>query len=336
MNITNTNLLLLLLFLLLPCLCFGQMTSHQILYIIELGVQEKFQEALDHIHLIEQQNPKIPALHFYKASILQSMMMDHESNRQRDEFMAEIEVTILLCDSLLKINPHQTDALFYRGAALSYKSFQLSREKKYLSGFRTAVQGIGTLERVLKMDSTYADAYLAIGSYKYWRSYLTRHFSWLPFFPDQRLDGIHYIERAYKKSKYSKWAALSNLGWIYMQEKQYQQAVRCAEEGLYAFPKSRFFLWLLGDALYNDEQYQRARQTYETLLNSVVSEEINNHYNEILLHLKLAQCFLAVQNKPATRAHARRVLEIVPDEEVQDRVKEKKQDAEQLLQKIEK
>jgi tetratricopeptide (TPR) repeat protein len=312
------------------------MTSDQILYIIELGVQEKFPEALDSLRALEEINPQNPALHFYKASILQSMMMDYESNLQRDEFIAEIEMTISLCDSLLKTDRQQTYALFYRGAALSYKGFQLSREKKYLGGIRAAVQGISTLEKVLKMDSTYTDACLAIGSYKYWRSYLTRHFSWLPFFPDQRREGIHYIERAYEKSKYSKWAALSSLGWIYIQEEQYQQAIRCAEEGLNTFPQSRFFLWLLGDALYKDKQYQRALQTYEILLNSVISAEINNHYNEILLHLKLAQCFLAVQNNSFARYHARLVLEIVPDAEVQDRVKEKKQDAEKLLREIEK
>ena len=187
------------------------------------------------------------------------------------------------------------------------------------------------LENVLEKDSTYYDAYLGLGSYKYWRSYLTRHFTWLPFFSDQREEGIHLIQQAYEHSRFSKWAALSNLAWIYIQEERFEEAIECAETGLTHFPESRFFLWPHGDALYHHGNYENALDTYSKLLSSVIAEEINNHYNEIVLHLKLAQCHFHLQNTILAQRHARRVLEIDAEPNVEKRLKDKRRDAATLL-----
>ena len=309
-------------------------TDPRINGIIELSVQENFDAALEIIAELEVEHPHDPAPHFFRASVLQSMMMDYETNRWQQDFFNEIATAITLSDALLHVNGDDAQALLFRGAALSYKGLHLARNKNYLGGIHLSIQGIRTLESALAKDGALVDAYLVVGSYKYWRSYLTRNFSWLPFFHDQRREGIELIVKAYCEGSFAKWAALSNLGWIFIQEERFEEAIRCAEEGLSAFPHSRFFLWLLAEALFRDQQHARAAEVYQTLLESVVAEEINNRYNEILLHLKLAQCFHAVHKAEQSAYHARRVLEIVPDVEVEERTREKKQAAAKLLREI--
>jgi len=305
-----------------------------ILYGIELGINQDYDKALAIFEDQQAQNPGDPAPHLYKAGIYQTMMMDFESDHWRENFNQEINSLTLLCDSLLRLNAQDNRVLYFKAAGLSYASFQLAHEKKYLTSIRTAITAINNLEKVLERDSSYCDALLAIGAYQYWRSYLTRHFAWLPFFSDQRAQGIHLLEKVYHQSTYSKWAAMSNLGWIYIQEKQFKKAVRCAENGLLKFPESRFFLWLEGEASFHDRQFERAEKTFSKLLYSVTAEKYNNHYNEIVLHYKLAECHHELGNDSDAMFHANKVLEIVPDENVKQRIRKKQYKAVELVRLI--
>ena len=258
-------------------------------------------------------------------------MMDFETQHWRNDFISLLDQAADLSDSLRQQHPQNLDYPFYYGASLAYKSFQLSREGKYLAGIRLATKAIHMLENVLEKDSTYYDAYLGLGSYKYWRSYLTRHFTWLPFFSDQREEGIYLIQQAYEHSRFSKWAALSNLAWIYIQEERYEEAIECAEAGLKHFPESRFFLWPHGDALYYHGDYEKALHTYNALLSSLTAEQINNRYNEVVLHLKIAQCHVHLQNTILAQQHAQRVLQIDTEPDIEKRLKDKRRDAAALV-----
>ena len=190
------------------------------------------------------------------------------------------------------------------------------------------------LEEIVAQDSSFYDAYLGTGSYLYWRSYLTRHFSWLPFFHDQRAAGIAQIEKACHNGTLSRWAALSNLAWIYIQERHYDKAIQCAQYGLESFPRSRFFLWPLGDAQFHEKDFQAALTTYSTLLKSVTAENHNNGYNETVLNLKIATCHFELGNPALAAQYAQCVLSIKAYEEVKKRLVEKRTAAAALLDQI--
>ncbi len=314
-------------------LCFARELP-EILDGIELGVREQYEEAIDHFSSLQRKYPQDPAPPFFLATIWQSRMMDFETRKWRDRFMHEIDATIELCNRRLQENPESIRDRFYLGSALSYKSFQISREKKYLNGIRLAIKGMKQINYVIERDSSFYDAYIGLGSYLYWRSYLTRNFSWLPFFADQRPKGISLIKKSFEKGVLSKWAALSNLAWIYIQEKEYDQAILCAETGLARFPGTRTFLWPLGDAQYQNGDFENALSTYTALLNSVASESFNNHYNEIVLHLKIANSYYNLGQWEKALEHAQLVLDIEPGKEVKDRIKPKKKRAAKLIKEI--
>jgi len=314
--------------------CSGEITDAELLAGVNLGIQERYDDAIRYFSALQQKNPQDAAPRFFLATIWQTRMMDFESSQWREKFMSEIEATVELSASRLKENPKSIRARFYLGSALSYKSFQISREKKYLRGIRLALKGISEINQVIKEDSSFYDAYIGIGSYLYWRSYLTRNFSWLPFFSDQREKGIKLIKTSCDKGRLSKWAALSNLAWIYIQERRFKEAIQCATTGLERFPNTRAFLWPLGDAEYQNGDFDAALKTYKTLLRSVTAEGFNNHYNEIVLNVKIAQCYFELEKWQKARSFAQQVLIIKADKKIKKRLKAKKEKARDMLREI--
>ncbi len=313
---------------------FCDTAQEQFLPGIELGIREEYDQALFFFSHYARENPKDPAAHFFLATIWQSRLMDFETNTWEDSFLVEIEKTIHLAELILANQPDNLDYQFYYASALAYKSFQISRQGKYIKGLQLGLQAVERLNDIIATDSTYYNAHLGIGSYLYWRSYLTRNFNWLPFFRDQREKGIELIQTSFDYGTISKWAALSNLAWIYIKEERFEDAIRCAERGLYSFPNSRFFLWPLGDALFHHKEFEKALQIYEQILQSVVSEEFNNRYNETVLNLKIATCYYEISNWEKSAWYAERVLTIPPADEVKKRLEEKYKKARSLLSEV--
>ncbi len=301
---------------------------------LEHSINEKYDAAISLFSECAQEDPADPAPHFFLATIWQSKMMDFETQMWNDTFLVEIERTIHLCETWLSTQPDNPDIQFYYASALAYKSFHISRQGQYLTGLRLGFQAVERLNEIVSRDSCYYDAYLGIGSYLYWRSYLTRKLTWLPFFRDQRENGIELIKMSYEHGTISKWAALSNLAWIYIKEERFEEAITWAEAGLANFSNSRFFLWPLGDAQFYKEDFASALATYNQLLQSVTAEEFNNRYNETVLHLKIAKCLYELNNYEESKFHAQMVLEIEPHAEVQRRLEEKRADAKDILKRI--
>ncbi len=297
-------------------------------------ISEKYDSALQVFNNLIALYPEHPAGYFLTAALWQSRMMDYETRQWEPEFYLGIEKAITKARQYLENNPQDAYANFFLGGALSYKSFQLARNKKYIPAIRIALKSVSVLNKTIEIDSTLCDSYLGVGSYLYWRSKITQKIAWLPFFSDQRKEGIANLLQACECGRFSKWAALSNLAWIYIEEKEYDKAIQIAENGLDRFPSSRFFLWPLGDAQMKSENWNAAIDTYKKLLVLVQRDTINNHYNEIVINLKLANCYHAIKvYKPAFDA-CKQVIALQPAAEVQDRANEKKQEAIKLLAKI--
>ncbi len=302
---------------------------------IAMGINQQFEDALHVFSKIESDYPQHPAGPFFKAAIYQSMMLDYESHAWKDLFYQHIEKSIALAEAQLKQN-EDLYASFYLGAAYIFKSSQLARDQKYLASLFAAKKGLGILRPLLHRDSTFCDPYLGIGTYDFWRSKFTLMLSWLPFFPDRRAEGIAAVKKSAECSLFSRWAAYSNLCWIYIKEENYDAAIDYALRGLQQFPQSRFFLWPLAEAEFKKGDYVSAIADYEKLLKSIQSEKINNHYNEIVIHWKLAQAYRQLGNHDRARQHCRWLLALQPDEFVRERAKDKQKAAQKMLATLEK
>nr|HQI49948.1 hypothetical protein [bacterium] len=208
-----------------------------------------------------------------------------------------------------------------------------SREGKYWPAYRAIQSALDYLEPLLRQDSTYCDARLGIGTWQYWRSRVTFHFSWLPFFPDRRREGIANILRASECTRFSPASAWSNLTWIYLREKQYDHAIAFARLGLARYPSSRFFLWPLAEAQFLKTDWAAALESYTALLHVTRRAAHNNGYNELVILWKIAQCCDALGEKQRAATWYRQVLACPVAMEVAGRAQDKKEKASEWLKR---
>ncbi len=308
--------------------------KNDLIWGIEQSIKQNYDTALHHFEKIRQHYPHHPAGDLFMAIVLQTRMLDLETDLWKDQFYTHLNNALALADSLDASKHQSIPPAFYAGTALAYKSYQLGRENNFLPALQTGLKAQTLLQKCYEEDSTFCDPLLGIGSYLYWKSRITRHFNWLPFFSDDRQRGIQLVKKAYRCSIFSKMAALSNLAWIFIEEEQYNLAVNYASVGLVYHPDSRFFLWPLAEALLRQQQYASALKQFKRILQSIQTVSYNNHYNEIVLWLKCAQCYKALgKNEKAIEA-CNKVLAIQPAKEVKKRAKDEKEKAKTLLQSL--
>jgi tetratricopeptide (TPR) repeat protein len=310
--------------MLLPWSLYGQPALSTLQKGIDLGLNHQYKDALALFKAVTDSFPDHPGGPLFTAAIYQSMMLDMETKQWQKEFDQTIEQAYNLAKG-------QQDRWyrFYRGAALSYKSYQQVRDKKYLSALPTALSSMKELNRLVQEDSSFYEPLLGVGNYLFWRSKIVR---WLPFIPQQKDQGIRMIEQAYHRSLLSRWAALSSLCWICIEEKRYEQAVALSKEGLAAFPESRFFLWPLAEALFRAGRFIEAEKVYEKLKNCQTGMIEDNGYNRVVILWKLAQC--ADSNKEPARVveYSRQALQVAIKPEVEERARKKLQECRLFLQ----
>jgi hypothetical protein len=246
-----------------------------------------------------------------------------ESKRWQKEFEQAIEQALTLSQG-------QQDRWyrFYRGAALSYKSYQQVRDKKFFAALPTALSSMKELNRLVDEDSLFYEPALGLGNYLYWRSKIVR---WLPFIPQQKEAGIRMIETAYQRARLSRWAALSSLCWISIEEKRYEEAVGYSREGLAAFPQSRFFIWPLAEALFRSGRFGEAEAAYAKLNDSRTGLLEDNGYNRVVILWKMAQCADKTGERAKVIDYSRQALQVTVQPEVAERAGKKLEQCRRFL-----
>jgi tetratricopeptide (TPR) repeat protein len=259
---------------------------------IEYSIVHDYDKAEAIFQKIIKDNPEHPVGYFFMAATIQSKMMDFETENWEQDFFENIEITIRLAKERQGMQVEANSSfMFYRGSALCYLAFYESRKGQYLDAVRHGLAGISILKKVVVMNPEFYDAYFGIGSYKYWRSQVTKYLNWLPILADEREEGIKLVQQAVENGQFTRFAAMNELIWILMDRNRPEDAYYWAMQGITKFPQSRFFLWGMAKSAYALGKYSEAINYYQQLLFSITSESLNNHYNEFICRVHLAQSF---------------------------------------------
>ncbi|MBN1351385.1 hypothetical protein JXJ21_18350 [candidate division KSB1 bacterium] len=266
------------------------------------------------------------------AATLQSKMMDYETDQWESDFFSNIDKSIRLSEHLLKTTEKSASLYFIIGSAYCYKSFYCGKKERLLSAFKNATKGIDYMNRALAIDSTVYDAYLAIGSYKYWKSRKLNFITWLPFLSDDRSQGIQMIQKTIEHGSISRYAAINGLAWIYLDAGRIDEAIQTATMGCQAFPESRFFLWCLADCYFKKPDFVNAKLNYQKILDSILTKEFNNHYNEIVCRYKIAACLHALEKYRESKTQCEAIATLSLSEPIAKRAASYLKKAQQLKQ----
>ena len=290
---------------------------------IRATVLQQYQLAISFFDSLRYFLKDDPRPDFYQAAALQSKMMDYENYEDEPEFFRLIQKVISITEKQIEQNPNVAKSYFFKGGAYSYRGYYYAKRKDYARGLRDSITGIKYLEKAVSIDSTLYDAYLAIGTYKYYRGRLTRYVNWLPFVSDQSKEGLEMIHKAIEKGRYSRAAAINGLIWLDIDEKKYTRAIQTALKMLNEYPASRFFLWPLAGAYFKAGYYKKSNDVYRDLQDSYQNEEKNNHYNEMICGYKMMKANENLDKPEEVCEISNQLLAISLNDAVRKRLKDK-------------
>ena len=228
----------------------------QILRGMELTINNNFQAASNYYQNLIEIYPNHPIGYFYKGANIQAQMLDAEDYSLSEVFYSLMDKAIKLSDSLIKQGTEEPWIYFYEGSAYLYKSFMKSKEGHWFSAYRSAKKGVHYLEHSVEIDSLFFDAYLGIGSYKYWKSAKSSFLRWTPFIKDEREEGIKLILAALNNGIFTQLVARDQLCWIFIDKGDCEKAFNYAFENYRQYPDSRFIKWTLASASFYFEKYE--------------------------------------------------------------------------------
>lgn len=241
--------------------------------------------------LFETLNSKYPDLPFgkiYLAATEISRSYDYSEEYNGEIISKYLNSAKNQSENLLKKNPDNIWNYYFLGLVEGYISYYEGLNGSWLISLKEGINSVSNFEECLKRNPDFVEAYSGLGTYKYWKSKKTGFLNWLPFVHDDRAEGINYLEKAVDNSSYNTYLAVNSLIWIYIDKKNFDNAVRISEKALKEYHKSRFFRWGLARA-YEDIDKSKAIAIYFEILNSYPNLNNMNHYNEIVLKHLIAQ-----------------------------------------------
>ncbi len=336
LELSEVKIILLALIMFLPSRIIAQTypdsaVDSLLTYGISRIILQEYSEAETAFNFLNINYPQLPLGNIYKAAVKIAKSYDYGE-----------EYNDVVIDSLLKYSVNQSLSLIETDKKNPWNKYFLSLSEGYLAYFKalngewlssisSGADALNDFSELAVRDSNFYEAYIAIGTYKYWKSRRTEFLDWFPGYKDEKEQGIKLLEKARKHVSYNTYLAVNSLIWIYIDQKKYRQAVELAEEALKEYPGSRFFEWGLGRA-YEEIDPRRAIDVYKNILASLPSNL--NHYNEIILKHLIAQQYDILGRKQEALRLCDEILSTRISEAVRSKLEERLNRVEDLKKEL--
>ncbi len=191
-----------------------------------------------------------------------NMLLPPPDEAQR--FQRHITRALQLSEADLQKRPRDPEAHFRVGSVVGTQaSYGATVEGKVLASFRAARRAYDAHEKVLELDASRKDAGLIVGTYRYVVSALSlpvRVMAYVAGFGGGKERGLKMIEEAAAYPSVTQTDAKFALMLLYNRERQFDAAVRVAEDLQKQYPGNRQLWYEAGATLIRAQQYQRADQ----------------------------------------------------------------------------
>ena len=273
--------------------------------------------------------------YFYYASLLNSKMTHFENFHNDSLFLIVIDSVIKKADRLLKNSNmdslQSARVLFYKGSAVGYLAFYEGQTGKWLAAFNNGIDAIDYLEQAVAYDSTFYDADLGIGVYKYWKSTKLKAVLWLPFVKDERAEGIRLIRKATDNASRSKYMGMHQLIYILLDYGDFYRAKQYAQKAVEKYPQSQFMWWAYAHTLYKMHDNLNAIETYKHLLEMINNDPQANPSHKVTCRLRMAEIYSRMNIRDDCREQCSIILNNFKRENLSDNGKNDYDKAEAIL-----
>lgn len=279
---------------------------------IEFTINGKFESALDLLNERVMKYPDDYQTYFYLAATLNSKMTHFEYFKDEQNFNNYIDKTIQLIEPKLENeiieDTLHSKLLFFLGSAYGYRGYFEGRKGNWYSALSNGLKAKSLLSESIELDSTYVEAYLGIGTYKYWLSSKIKFVLWIPFVPDDREEGIEMIKKSLEIDSPVKYMAMHQLVYILIDYGNFEEAIDYAERIIKKYPESQFMWWANAHTYYKKRDYDKAISSYNQLLTLFENDPNHNPGHFIKCNLKLAQLYYELNNYPMCNYYSKVIL----------------------------
>ncbi len=267
----------------------------------------------------------------YLAGVDHAEMMDREDFTKKDQFESTAERAIDLAEKA-RLDPNEAAwAQLTIGNGHAYTASLEAKSGSWWTAMRRGLKAKGAYLDVLEIDPNLYDAYLGLGTYHYWKSAKTEFINWLPFVGDRKDDGVEELQLAVDSSLFSNDLALNSLVWIYLERKDPQSALRCAETLRAKYPDSRLVKWGMAFSSYAAGKYAAALEYFGEIISSLESDSTQNYFNLIECRYHRGKIFQSVKDTSAARREFEVLIGYPAPETARKRQAEKLNDAQKAL-----
>lgn len=189
-----------------------------------------------------------------------------------------VAIAIAKADALLKNNPNDIRALYAKGIAnATLASFEATAKRSYISAGSKAKTARDLHQQVLKLDPTFDDARMSVGTFNYVVGVIPSVIRASLFLVGIRGAGkdvgIEQLETAAAKGKTTSTDARMMLIVVYNREKRFDQALQTVNTLHERYPRN-FIFELAQASIYGKmKRWDDAVQTYERILAKVQAKK---------------------------------------------------------------
>jgi tetratricopeptide (TPR) repeat protein len=218
--------------------------------------------------------PDHPAGRFFLAMIdWWKILVDPDVESFDDLFFQKLEDVIYLCDDLLKKNPQDVDALFFKGGAIGFRGRLRAFRESWIKAADDGREALPIVERASNLDPHNVDVQLGFGIYNYYASVIPDEFPLLKplmiFFPKgDKQKGIEQLTNTAMNGKYAKYEARYFLMTLYFSNEN--DVYRAGEFGKMLntdFPNNPVFERWMGRIAARRGDYPACASVFQDVLN---------------------------------------------------------------------
>jgi len=312
--LVRSDILLLLFFILLQTEIHSQVyPDDRVDSLLRTGIRhivnQDYKGGEEIINLLNKEFPNLPLGKIYLAANRIAEAYDYAEDFDEEFILKRLEEAKEQSEKLIDSDNENIWYQYFLALTEGYTAYFHAINESWFSALSTGVDAISEFDKILASDKKFYEAYIAIGTFEYWKSRKMEFIDWLPFSNDSRKIGIDRLKVAIDSSSYNSYLAINSLIWIYIDQNRFDDAIKISEKALKEFPDSRTFKWGLARA-YEEIDPSKSIALYIEILNSYPVLENGNLKNEITLKHIIAQQYVKLGDKQNALKYCNEILSI--------------------------
>jgi len=193
--------------------------------VITSGIKQiyniKFSQAETTFRKLIADYPEHPAGRFFLAMIdWWKILIDMDSEKNDEIFFQKLEDVIFQCDEILKKDPQNVDALFFKGGSIGFRGRLRAYRDSWLKAADDGREALPIVERAAHLNPKNVDVQLGFGIYNYYAAVIPEEYPMIKplmfFFPEgDKKKGLEQLSNTASNGKYAKYEAIYFLMTLY-------------------------------------------------------------------------------------------------------------------------